>query len=245
MSIFENPAFLLVRIPAILLALTVHELAHALAAKKLGDLTADQLGRITLNPIPHLDLFGTLMLLLGPFGWAKPVPVDPRNLNNPKKDMIWIALAGPGVNVVLALLCGLVFKGLIYFYPALIVAVYQNIDLSNLSHLGVVLLVFMIQINIGLACFNLIPIPPLDGSKILFGILSPMAAAKYDHYSKHALQVFLVLFLLSFIGFPIINYILYPYFHLFQSIFLGIPLGSKVVFIIRQFAEIIFIQLSS
>ncbi|MFC1484716.1 site-2 protease family protein [Candidatus Neomarinimicrobiota bacterium] len=164
-----NIQTLILLIPVILFALTIHELAHGYVAYRLGDPTAKNAGRLTLNPISHLDPIGTLMLFIVHFGWAKPVPVDPRYFANPKRDMLWVALAGPGSNVALAFLSGLIIR----FINA-------NPYLFQASFLGEAfagMMVLSLQINLALAIFNLLPIPPLDGSKVLYGLLPP----RYEH----------------------------------------------------------------
>lgn len=139
-----------------MLALTVHEYAHGLAADRLGDHTARYAGRLTLNPIAHVDWLGLLLLFVAGFGWAKPVPVNPYNLRgNIKQGLLLVSLAGPAANLVLALAAA-VLLGLIDYMQ---------------SGFGLLLLYQLIYINVVLAIFNLIPIPPLDGSKILAGIL--------------------------------------------------------------------------
>ncbi len=153
------------RVIVLLIAFTVHELAHALTADYLGDPTPRNMGRITLNPLKHLDPFGTLLLIIAGFGWAKPVMVNPMNMRgNPHTSMAIVAIAGPLSNIAMATLAALAFRlmGL------------ANISTSmlsgNLSMLSFFLFTF-IWINLILAFFNLIPIPPLDGSKILYAIL--------------------------------------------------------------------------
>lgn len=151
---------LIARMVALLVAFTVHELAHALTADYLGDPTPRNMGRITLNPIKHLDPFGTIMLLLAGFGWAKPVMVNPMNMRgNPRTAMAIVAVAGPLSNIVLALLGSIVFRlGLVQF---------SLVPTPTIDYL----LSTFLWINLILAFFNLIPVPPLDGSKILFAIL--------------------------------------------------------------------------
>ena len=146
----------------------IHELSHGLAALKLGDTTARDQGRLTLNPIKHIDVVGFLMMVVFGFGWAKPVPVDMRNLRNPKRDMAIVALAGPVSNLLLAV----VF--------AIIGGVVLAIPVSNYTFHSIVIdVVFRIMsMSIGLAIFNMIPLPPLDGSKILFSVLSDKAYAR-------------------------------------------------------------------
>ncbi len=150
-----SPLVALAWIAAILLSLTVHEFAHALVGSWKGDTTAEQMGRLTLNPLAHLDPVGTLMLLFVGFGWAKPVPFDPRNLKNPIIDGMSIAFAGPAANLILALLATLAFQALLAT---------QVINFQSLLPTFLALLVF---VNLLLLFFNLIPIPPLDGSKVL------------------------------------------------------------------------------
>lgn len=175
---------LFVSIIIFLLAVTIHEYSHGWMANRLGDPTARLLGRLTLNPLAHLDPIGSVVLPLlliitnSPvvFGWAKPVPVEARNLRNPKEDMIWVGLAGPLSNLLAATLFALPFR--IGFDPISIFG-------------GIIILV--IVINLILAFFNLIPIPPLDGSRILSGLLSYQYAY---HYSRIEPFGIIILFLL-------------------------------------------------
>ena len=148
---------LLLTLPPILFALTVHEFAHAWAANRLGDPTARLMGRLTMNPAAHLDPLGTLMILFANFGWGKPVPVDVRYLSHPKRDMLWIAIAGPISNVLSATCFGVIFR----YLPD---AAFQWREV-------IIILQYAIFINLILAFFNLIPLPPLDGSKVLAGLL--------------------------------------------------------------------------
>jgi len=154
---------LLLIAPPILFALTVHEFSHAYVAFSYGDDTAKQAGRLTLNPIKHLDPLGTIMLFIVHIGWAKPVPVNPRLLRNPKKDMLWISAAGPLSNMFIALISGLLYRLLFaaFGYPA------EGSFIDSLM----LMVKFSLTINLVLAVFNILPIAPLDGSKILYGIL--------------------------------------------------------------------------
>ncbi len=161
----------------IIFAVTLHEAAHGYIALRFGDDTALKLGRITLNPLKHIDLMGTiiipvvLMLSTGfIFGWAKPVPVNASRLHHPKRDMAWVALAGPMANFVMALFWGLVFKLSIYLYQQKIGA---SIPLSYMAQAG-------ISINLVLMVLNLIPIPPLDGSRMITSILPRPWDAYYN-----------------------------------------------------------------
>lgn len=161
---------ILLAIPPILFALTFHEFSHAWVASRMGDPTARLLGRLTLNPLAHLDPIGTVLLLIAGFGWAKPVPVDTRYLGHPRRDMMWIALAGPASNVILALLFGTLLRG-----------VHGNPYLSG-TIMGAAILDmirYSVYLNLLLAVFNLIPIFPLDGSRILTGLLPATAAERY------------------------------------------------------------------
>ncbi|HYJ33094.1 MAG TPA: site-2 protease family protein [Candidatus Binatia bacterium] len=166
----DGVAGMLLLIPPILFALTVHEFSHAYVASRMGDPTARLLGRLTLNPLAHLDPIGTILLLIAGFGWAKPVPVDARYLAHPRRDMMWIALAGPASNVVLAALFGTLLR-----------AVDGNAYLSQ-TIMGAALVDmvrYSVYLNLMLAVFNLIPIFPLDGSRILTGLLPARAAERY------------------------------------------------------------------
>ena len=147
------PEVLVLLIPVLLFALVFHEFSHGWVANKLGDPTAKNQGRLTLNPLAHLDPFGSLMILFVGFGWAKPVPVDSRYLANPRKDMMKIAFAGPASNLLLALIGGLIIR------------------LTGYVDTFTSMLILFTQINISLAVFNMIPIPPLDGSQIFSGIM--------------------------------------------------------------------------
>ncbi|MFH1136983.1 MAG: site-2 protease family protein [Pseudomonadota bacterium] len=192
-----NEFFLNIVIMAIpiLMAVTVHEYAHGLAAFKLGDPTAKNAGRLTLNPIKHLDLVGTLVFLITRMvGWAKPVPVDPRYFRRPRQDMIWVSAAGPAANILLAAVFGQVYR-LAAGDPLL-----PSSFLEEVAVRGVI-------INVGLALFNLLPIPPLDGSGILTGLLPLNWAIKYEQLRPYGFIILLVLIFTNLIGkllFPLI-----------------------------------------
>ncbi len=196
MSFLPDLHILIVMTVPLLAAVTIHEVAHGLVAYRLGDPTPKLAGRLTLNPIKHLDFFGTLAFVLTQaIGWAKPVPVDPRHLKSPRQDMMWIALAGPAANILLAALCGLLLRNLhLFLWP-----------LSFLGHEVVrffgkpilLMLALGVQLNVGLAIFNLLPIPPLDGSKVLMGLLPRKLAW---HYSRLEPFGFIILLLLIFTG---------------------------------------------
>ncbi len=206
---------LLLIAPPILLALTFHEYAHAYIAYRYGDDTARQRGRLTMNPLKHLDPLGTIMIFIVHFGWAKPVPVNPYRLKNPKKNMLWISAAGPLANMVLALLSGMVLR-LIF-----------TTDAAPERHSIMGLLIFMVfmslQINLALAIFNILPISPLDGSKILFGLLP----AKYENkiYLLERYGPFILIGLIlfgQFTGVSILGELIWPFVKFFSKLFAGI-----------------------
>ena len=179
----------------IIFAITVHEAAHGIVASYFGDQTARMSGRLTLNPIKHIDPIGTvvlpLIMLAGGgviFGWAKPVPVDWRNLRNPKQDMAWVAIAGPGANLVMMVLWVLIakmtasFEGLFQGFTA---------PMMYMALAGV-------QINIILMLLNLLPVPPLDGSRVVSSLLPPRMAQKYNSIEPYGIIIVLGLVLLLF-----------------------------------------------
>ena len=190
---------LAIQLPPLLFALTVHELAHGWVAFRLGDPTAKMAGRLTMNPLKHLDPLGVLAFVIMKIGWAKPVPVDPRYFRNPQKDMLLVALAGPGANVLLALASALLARVLVSV-PVLPLFVLQPL---------VGMLVASVWINIMLAVFNIIPIPPLDGSKVLMGVLPPEAARSFARIEPFGFFILLALFYTGVIGgliLPIIRF---------------------------------------
>ncbi len=158
-----NGYVIIARIVIILLILPLHEFAHGWVARRCGDDTAEASGRLTLNPITHMDPFGSVLLLLTGFGWAKPVPINPSRMNNPRRGIIWTSLAGPCSNLLAALVGMILLQGFFPFY-------YTNQD-STILYGVYYFLYFFVSINISLAIFNLIPIPPLDGSKVLMALL--------------------------------------------------------------------------
>ena len=190
-------------------ALSFHEFAHAWMASKCGDNTAARMGRLTLNPIAHLDLMGSVMILFVGFGWAKPVPVDYRNLNHPRKDIMKIAAAGPISNLYLAMIAGMLFR------------VLTGMSLVTGSTFQI-LIYYFVQINITLAIFNLIPVAPLDGSQIFSSYLmktNPQLAMKIQSYGP---QVLFGLILFGYVtGFSILWLIMKPFVNFFMLLFIG------------------------
>jgi Zn-dependent protease len=200
------PNFLefLLLLPPILAALTIHEYSHGWMAYRFGDPTAKDAGRLTLNPLKHLDLVGTVLLFLVHFGWAKPVPVDVRYFANPRRDMIWVALAGPGANIALALLCGLVLQILYPSSMLMVMAKYQ----SNFAFLMLSLAVY---INLTLALFNMIPIPPLDGSRVVEGLLPVPYLEYWFKFARFGgIALFALVLLGRFAQIDFFKFIMYP-----------------------------------
>jgi len=157
--LFDQPILFVVWAAAIIIAITIHEFSHALAGTWQGDMTAKNQGRLTLNPLSHLSGVGFLMLLLVGFGWGKPVPFNPYNLKSKRWGPALISIAGPASNLILALFSGAIMKAFVYF------------DALEQGNLLLEFLYLLVIINVILMIFNLIPIPPLDGSKLLFSIL--------------------------------------------------------------------------
>jgi Zn-dependent protease len=179
----------------------VHEYFHAWTANKLGDPTAKLRGRLTLNPIAHLDILGTILMFIAKFGWAKPVPIDARNFKDPKKDMILVAIAGPLSNLAMAIVAGTLLR---YILPNMIVAQTKP---EGIYSIITIILILVFVYGIALAVFNMIPIPPLDGSRVLYGLLPDKYAYAYSRFEPYGV---LFLFALFIFGGSIFSYILYP-----------------------------------
>jgi Zn-dependent protease len=207
----------------LLFAIVIHETAHGWMALRFGDPTAKDAGRLTLNPIHHIDPFGTiivpLLLYLSNtgflFGWAKPVPVNPYYFRDPKREMMWVSLAGPGANMLAAFACGLILRILS------LLAGGSGMG-SPLFSLLVSMVFYGMIINLVLACFNMIPIPPLDGSKVLMRFLPP----KYEYYmlQLQGMGMFLLIGIImigNVINVPILGMIINPFVSFFSFVFAG------------------------
>lgn len=173
--------------------LPVHEFAHAWAAVKLGDQTPKLKGRLTLNPMAHLSLFGSLMILIAGFGYAKPVPVNTRNLKNPKRDFALVAFAGPGANLIMAA----------FFFLLTNIATYFITGVSLLSQVIYYFFYFAAIINVNLAVFNLLPIPPLDGSRIWGLVIPDRYYYKLLQYERYITLLLLVLLMTNVLTVPL------------------------------------------
>ena len=199
----------------VLFAITLHEAAHGYAARHFGDKTAYMLGRITLNPLKHIDPMGTILMPLllyfatsGAFlfGYAKPVPVRFGNLRNPKRDMIWVAAAGPVTNITLATVSAFLLRGLVaYVNPAA-----SGSPLAMLVEPVVMMMAFSVYINLLLAVFNMIPVPPLDGGRVLVGLLPHKQAAAWSRIEPYGMMIIIVLVFFT----NMFSYIISPFLNL-------------------------------
>ena len=183
---------MLLTLPGVLVAISIHEYGHALAAYKMGDNTAKAQGRLTLNPLKHLDPIGFICLLIFRFGWAKPVPVNPRNFGNPRRDDIIVSLAGVGMNLLTSIIFIFIMKiGLQWGF------------LYNMGSMGQILYTMLYgaaYINIGLMVFNLIPIPPLDGHHVVQDIVGFKAVKFYHEYAQYIRIGLIILLFTGFLG---------------------------------------------
>ena len=193
---------------ALLIAITIHEFSHALMADRLGDPTARLAGRLTLNPLAHLDPIGTIMILLVNFGWGKPVPFDPFNLRNPRQGSALISFAGPASNLLLALLLSILLR----LTPLIPLNIYAIV------HPFTSLLIPIIVLNVSLAIFNLLPIHPLDGGKILVGILPEGSARNIEEFLNRNGTILLIILIFPFFGTSLVAKIITPIIYFILSI---------------------------
>ena len=205
----------------LVIAIVFHEVAHGLVARRLGDPTAEQRGRLTLNPIKHIDPFGTVILPLAlaithapVFGWAKPVPVDYRRLKNPRRDMVLVALAGPGMNLLLALIGAAILAATVSLSGGAEDGAARFIAANAIN---------FVLINIFLGIFNLLPVPPFDGGHVVEGLLPPPLAQRFAKIGRFSLVVLMVLLLLlPMVGINIVGRIVSPIAAAITRLFLGI-----------------------
>ena len=201
---------LIILLPILIFSLCFHEFSHGYIAYKLGDHTAARNGRLTLNPLAHLDPIGSLMILFVGFGWAKPVPVNPVNFSNPRVDMMKVAFAGPASNLILAFTGGLIMR-------------LVNIVGLLQSEMFIQTLYFFILINISLAVFNMIPVAPLDGSQIFGNMISknnPELAWKLQMYGPKILMGIILFGMVA--PFSVLGFIMMPFVKMFMYLFTGI-----------------------
>ena len=205
----------------LVIAIVFHEVAHGLVAKRLGDPTAEQRGRLTLNPIKHIDPFGTVILPLAlaithapVFGWAKPVPVDYRRLKNPRRDMVLVALAGPGMNLLLAVIGAAIL--------AATLSLSGGADDGAARFVADMAGVFILT-NIFLGVFNLLPVPPFDGGHVVEGLLPPSLAKAFASIGRFSLLVLMVLLLLlPMLGINVVGKLVWPIVNQLANLILGI-----------------------
>ncbi len=213
-NIFSNFYALVGFLAGLLIAITIHEFAHAYIANRLGDPTAKNRGRVSLNPIRHLDPVGTIFLFLAGFGWGKPVPINPNNLKRPKIDQLKIALSGPFANIIIAIIFALPYRWVLA----------ANLDLNILNTPLLTISHYIVDINIILAIFNLLPIPPLDGGDIVRSILPN---SLFEAYSKIGPPLLFILIFLEFTSITSLN--------LFSKFFT--PVIQWASYVIRVFPQ--------
>lgn len=213
--LFSNPVGFLIIASLLVIALSVHEFAHAWVADHLGDPTARIAGRLTLNPTAHLDPLGTLLLFIAGFGWGKPVPFDPFNLKDPKKDAAVISFAGPGANIIMAIVASILLR-IFVFSP-----------FSAIQNVLAQIIEIFIRYNILLAVFNLIPVHPLDGFKVIAGLLPHKYYADWMSLAPYGM-FFLILLIFPFFGSSPIMNLISPIINFILSLLLPGKLGGVI-----------------
>lgn len=213
--LFSNPLLFFVYLIALLVAIAIHEFSHAYAADYLGDPTPRLAGRLKLNPLVHIDGLGLIFLLFFGFGWGKPVGFDPYNLKNPRKDAAVISLAGPFSNFILALLLSIILKLIIFF------------KLSLLQNTAYFLLAPIISLNIILGVFNLIPIHPLDGFKIVGGLLSEEKAREWYQLERYGI-IFLLMLIFPFGRSSLLDLIIRPVVSFMLTLLIPAGIGGGI-----------------
>lgn len=216
LSLFSNPISFVFYIVSLFIALSVHEASHALAADKLGDPTPRLDGRISLNPLRHIDISGLLFMLFFGFGWGKPVMFDPYNLKNPRKDAALISLAGPASNFILALSLSLLLR------------LFNIFNFSLLSTIGLIIFAPLITINLTLGIFNLLPIHPLDGFKIVGGLVSEDQAHEWFQLQRYGM-IFLLLLIIPLGSSSMLDLIMRPILSFVLPLFLPSLPGMGII----------------
>lgn len=214
--LFSNPLVFIIYLIALLVAIAIHEFSHALAADYLGDPTPRLQGRLKLNPLVHIDNMGMLFLLLFGFGWGKPVEFDPYNLKHPRRDAAVISIAGPLSNLILASLLSVLLRLFIYF------------DLDYLTTIGMFIFIPVIRLSIILGVFNILPIHPLDGFKIVGGILSEKNAREWYGLQRYGI-FFLLLMILPIGGASMLTRILIPIVSFITNLLLPFNITGGIV----------------
>ena len=209
-TLFTDPLFFFLALISIVIAITIHEFAHAKTADYLGDPTPEMQGRVNLDPRSHLDLYGLLFLLLFGFGWGKPVQFDPFNLKNPRRDAALISIAGPASNIALATLCSILIR------------LFTFIDIPVLTTISYIIFPPLIMLNLILCVFNLLPIHPLDGFKIVGGLLNEHQSHEWYKLERYGL-IFLLMLIIPFGGRAMLSTILGPVLNFLYAFFIPIP----------------------
>lgn len=215
-TLFNNPIVFVLLAFSIVIAITIHEFAHAKVADLLGDPTPGLQGRLTLNPRSHLDLYGVIFLLFIGFGWGKPVQIDPFNLQNPRRDSALIALAGPISNFIFALVL------------AFILFIFKVAGLGWITSIGFFILTPMITMNVMLGVFNLLPIHPLDGFNIVSGVLNENKSREWNQLRRYGM-IFLLLLIFPFAGQSMLHTIMDPILSFIYNLL--IPVSKYSMFI--------------